>query len=224
MSAIEGLTRGQLGGTDLSRQTTESLLDILVNLITTNPVLFVFDNVDNYINTDSGSLTSTVDLLVRKMLNTPSNSQLVFTCRPTVKYGHDEFLNVHLEGLPLEATKKLFEFRRAVATEGEIAVAQEFTKGHSLWLDLLAIQTSRLASTATLTSLIGEIGQLPENTLQSIWQRLRETERLALQALAETLKPSSDAEVADYLEDHQINYNRVSKALKSLKAQNLVVV
>jgi tetratricopeptide (TPR) repeat protein len=223
-SAIEGLTKGQLSGTDLSHQTIESLLDILVNLITTKPVLFVFDNVDNYIDRDEGSLTSVVDMLVRKMLETPSSSQLVFTCRPTVKYGHDQFLNVHLEGLPLEATKKLFEFRGAKSTNDEISSAHEFTKGHSLWLDLLAIQTYRLSPEATLTSLIGEIGQLPENTLQSIWHRLRDTERLALQALAETLKPSSEAEVADYLEDRQLNYNRVSKALRSLKAQNLVVV
>jgi tetratricopeptide (TPR) repeat protein len=224
ISAIEGLTRGQLSGTDLSHQTIDSLLDVLLNLITTHPVLFVFDNVDNYISTEDGSLTSTVDLLVRKMLATPSNSQLVFTCRPTVKYGHDQFLDIHLEGLPLEATKKLFAFRGAGSTEDEIKKAQEFTKGHSLWLDLLAIQTARLSPARTLASLIGEIGQLPENMLQSIWLRLRDIERLALQALAETLKPSSEVEVADYLEDRQLNYNRVSKALRSLKAQNLVVV
>lgn len=44
-----------------------------------------------------------------------------------------------------------------------------------------------------------------------------------LRALAETVKPATEAEIGDFVR-HQINYAKVIKALKTLRALNLVVV
>lgn len=223
VSVIENLTRGRLSASALVHQTTESLIDILVGLIVKSPVLFVFDNVDNYVSLDRNVLTSSANLLVRKFLETPSDSQILFTCRPTIDYRHSDCLSLHLQGLDLEATRKLFIARNAQTTDEEIKKAHEFTDGHSLWLDLLAIQTKKLNYPGCLNKLLNEIGEIPENTLVNIWQRLREAERLVLQVLAETVKPSSDNEVADYLQD-RVNFNKLTKAINALRAQNLVVV
>src|SRR4029077_14861550 len=47
--------------------------------------------------------------------------------------------------------------------------------------------------------------------------------KLVLRALAETVRPETEARIGDYLRS-QINFNRVMRALRSLRSLNLIVV
>jgi tetratricopeptide (TPR) repeat protein len=64
---------------------------------------------------------------------------------------------------------------------------------------------------------------VPEKTIQSVWGTLKDRERAVLRIMAETVKPESEATIADYLAS-QFNFNRVHKALGALRSLNLVVV
>ena len=222
-AVIERLSHGEVSGADLARQDVSSLVDILLGYIAKDPTLFVFDNVDHYVDERGRHLKSSANVLVEKLLLSSHNSQVIFTCRPAAGYLHTDSRSEQLTGLSAEATIDLFSRRNAPSSETEIIEAHRLTNGHAFWLDLLAIQTAKRSPMTTLTKLIGEIGQIPEDTLMSIWSTLADREQLVLKVLAETVKPSTEMEVSDYLIGH-LNFNRVSKALRSLKAQNLVVV
>jgi tetratricopeptide (TPR) repeat protein len=222
-AVIERLSEGEVSGTDIARQDIHSIVDLLIGYITKDPVLFVFDNVDHYVDLETHRLTSSADILVTKLLNSHHESQVVFTCRPIITYAHGNSLSLELAGLSGEAALELFRLRGATATNHEVAIAHQFTNGHAFWLDLLAIQTAKRAPALTLTALVGEIGELPEDTLTSIWSTLRDRERLVLRVLAEAVTPATEFEVAEYLRGH-LSFNKASRGIRSLKAQNLVVV
>jgi hypothetical protein len=151
----------------------------------------------------------------------------VFTCRPKVEYGDALALSIHLEGLTLGASVKLFSQRGARSTVAEIEEAHALTKGHAFWLDLLAIQVGKQDGKASLHSLVAEIGSssglLPEKTLNSIWGTLKEREQTVLRSMAETVKPVTEIEIGDYV-GGRLTFNKVVRTLNNLRALNLVVV
>ena len=66
-------------------------------------------------------------------------------------------------------------------------------------------------------------GPLPAKTLNSVWSSLKEREQAVLRVMAETIKPESVLAISDYLA-WQFNFNKVNKALKTLRSLNLLVV
>jgi TBPIP/Hop2 winged helix domain len=52
---------------------------------------------------------------------------------------------------------------------------------------------------------------------------LRDREQAVLRQMAETVKPESEVEIADYLSG-SFNFNKVGKALKVLRSLNLIVI
>lgn len=226
-SVVEKLSGGSIRGEDLVKQTTTSIVQILIKLIGDLDVLFVFDNIDHYVNLESGKMFGSPDIFIEALLQSKSNSRAVFTCRPSVNYSHPLALSCRLEGIDLQSAQRLFKERGAVAKANEIEDAHHLTDGHAFWLDLLAIQVVKRSPVVSLTSLVTEIrtggGLLPQATLNSIWTTLKEREQVVLRAMAETVKPDTEAEIGDYLR-HKINYNKVIKALKALRALNLIVV
>jgi len=226
-SVIEKLTNGAISGEDLAKQNAESTAELLISLIEDTKVLFVFDNVDHYVDLETLRLAGSPDIFVKALLLSGCDSKVVFTCRPSVSYSHPLALSRHLEGLSLEATHRLFAHRGATPGAAEIADAHEVTEGHSFWLDLLAVQIVKRAPDVRLTTLVNEIryggGPLPEKTLRSIWETLKDREQMVLRAMAETVKPETEAMIGEYLAT-QINYNKFLKTLRSLRALNLVVV
>ena len=225
-AVVEKLSRGAISGEDLAKQDPRSIIELLMSLIKEEDVLFVFDNVDHYVDLEDGRLTGAPELFVQALLNTNVASQVVFTCRPSVEYHHDYAFSCHLSGISLEATRALFSARRAKHTNNEIEAAHQLTDGHAFWLDLLASQIAK-NDALTLTNLLERIrqgkGHLPENTLSSIWATLKEREQLVLRSMAETVRPVSELEIADFL-SRRITYQKVIKAISALRALNLIVV
>jgi tetratricopeptide (TPR) repeat protein len=226
-SVIERLSDGRVSGEDLAQQSAESIVEILVDLIRARNVLFTFDNVDHYVNLETGKMTGTPDVFIKALLRSGGPSRAVFTCRPRVQYDDNRVLSIHLEGLSLDASVMLFSRRQARSSYEEIVEAHELTKGHAFWLDLLAIQVGKQHGATTLQTLVTQIssgsGLLPEKTLHSIWGTLKAREQTVLRAMAETVKPETEMVIGDYLSS-ELTFNKVMRSLNNLRTLNLVVV
>jgi tetratricopeptide (TPR) repeat protein len=226
-SVIERLSGGRISGEDLAKQSATSIVEVLLTFIRDQSFLFVFDNVDHYVNLETGKLIAGPDAFVETLLQAPTSSRAVFTCRPSINYDSPLALSCRLEGISIEAAVQLFSQRGASSSKAEIEDAYGLTEGHAFWLDLLAVQVAKRGSTTKLTKLVNEIrsggGPLPEKTLNSIWNTLPEREQTVLRAMAETVKPETEASIAEYL-GRQMHYNKLLKALNSLRALSLLVV
>jgi tetratricopeptide (TPR) repeat protein len=66
-------------------------------------------------------------------------------------------------------------------------------------------------------------GLIPENKLYSIWKTLLDRDQIVLRTMAETVRPETESQIADYVRG-QLNYNKASKAIKALRSLNLIVV
>ena len=226
-AAVQTLSHGKVSAADLARQSAGSIIALLMSLIKDRSVLLVFDNVDHYVELEAEQLVGAADALIRGMLQSGTRSRVVFTCRPSVIYGHPLAMSDRLAGLTLEASYELFTQRRAPSSREEISDAHELTDGHAFWLDLLAVQVAKRAPDVSLGSLVAEIrtggGHCPDKTLRSIWETLPKREQTVLRAMAETVKPDTVDEIAEYL-GHEIRYDKVAKAIRALRASNLVVI
>ncbi len=226
-SVIEKLSNGKIPAKDLAQESVSSIVQVLLRLVRDVRVLFVFDNVDHYVDLETRMMTGSADAFIESLLESGSPSQAVFTCRPSISYDHPLAFSNHLEGLSLNATFQLFTQRNASSARSDIEDAHRVTEGHAFWLDLVAIQVAKPLFPTDLHSLVNEIrsgrGPLPEKTLNSIWGTLRPREQVVLRGLAETVKPETEETLGDYLR-HEMNYGKLIKALNALKALNLVVV
>ncbi len=177
-------------------------------------------------NLDAGRMTSSADVLIRKLLSSTNNSRVLLTCRPSVEYDRPAALSCRLQGISLEAARQMFSVRGAVCTEDEIVEAHVATDGHAFWLDLLALQVAK-QSPPSLRNLLEKLrtegGFLPEKTLASIWETLTERQKLVLRSMAEAVRPETESEIADHLRS-ELNYRKFLKSFNTLKSLNLVVV
>jgi hypothetical protein len=200
---------------------------MLMTFIKDRSVLFVFDNVDHYVDLENRRLIAGPNMFLEALLQSASRSRALFTCRPSLVYEWSGVLTCHLEGLDLDAAKQLFLARNAPSTLQEIQDAHLATEGHAFWLDLLAIQVAKRDPSINLRKLVRDIrsggAQLPENTLNSIWATLKEREQTVLRAMAETVKPEREDDLAQYFPP-SMHYRKLMKAISSLRTLNLVVV
>jgi tetratricopeptide (TPR) repeat protein len=225
-AVVETLSDGRVSRQDLAKQNVQSIVQLFMSLTKGIDVLFVFDNADHYVNLETGRMTTSTDLLIQALLSSESRSRIVFTCRPSVSYGREGCISFHLEGLSLDATLQLFSERGAASPPQEIADAHNLANGHAFWLDLISIQVAK-QPTVSLGKLLDRIrsegGQLPDQTLNSVWNTLKDRERVVLRSLAETVRPETEDQIADYLRS-ELSYHKVMKALNALRTLNLVVV
>ena len=226
-SVAEKLSRGKISGEDLAKQSASSIVEILIKLIGGLKVLFVFDNVDHYVDLETERMAGSPTVFIESLLRSDSPSRAVFTCRPSVVYDSPLAHSCRLEGINLDAAVQLFSKRGASSEAHEIEDAHRLTEGHAFWLDLLAIQVAKPASSVKLSALVKQIGSgggpLPDKTLNSIWTTLIDREQTVLRSMAETVKPETEVEIGEYLR-HQMHFRKLVKALKALRALNLVVV
>jgi hypothetical protein len=200
---------------------------LFVRITASAPVLIVFDNIDHYVDLEQLKLVGAAGEFLEHFLNLDTASRLVFTCRPPIKSQSTHLLSHNLLGLDSDAAIRLFELRRAGSDRDAIGRAHVATRGHAFWLDLLAAQVARRAPSINLDDLLHSIsegsGEIPDATLRSIWNSLRQREQVVLQALTEALRPATILELAEYVR-HEINFNALGKAVSLLRDLNLIVV
>ena len=225
ISLVEKFSYGTISGGDISQQSIEVLTELLLKNAGDKKILFIFDNVDHYVDLELNRMSGSVDRFINAFLARQSNSRIFFTCRPFIQYENNAVQSQKLEGLDLTSTIELFTKRQANSDRKEIEEAHRLTVGHAFWLDLWAAQVAKNTPNITLRSLLDQMGAgaLPTSTLDSIWNTLHDREKLVLRSLAETVRPETEGRIGDYLRN-QINFNRVMRALRSLRSLNLIVV
>jgi len=231
LSIIYRVTRGQVRPSHLSESTPEYVAKKLLKSIGDEKWLLVLDNVDHYVDVEESVATSTLNVLITLMLenNLAPNIRLVITCRPTVEYSDDNFLEVPMHGFSLPETEKLFELRRVVIdrqVKEDIQSVHAATEGHPLWINLIATQVGK--NKAQLKSLLDKIQRskgaaLPLPMLRSIWETLNDKQRFILRCMAELTNPVPEEQLSNYISS-KLNFNQFSRAMRAIRSLNLVVI
>lgn len=211
---------------ELSEASAPELADLLIDLSTDLSLLIVFDNVDSYIDLENSVFLDPIAGFIDQFLKRPSRVKVIFTCRPEVEISHPSSVHLHLEGLDLSATRDLFHLRGLKESDEAVERAHGLTSGHAFWLDLMAIQAGTREPPVSLDYILDSVdpaeASLPTSTLRSIWETLKEREQIVLRGLAESVRPMNESELADILRG-KIQFNQLTKAVRALKALNLVV-
>lgn len=227
VSIVHALGNRQASRAELSLRPLDELIQLFVQLAGPYRLLIVFDNVDHYIDLAHGTLTGAAQKFAVALQSSPLECVAIYTCRPTINTDSEGAVEVRLSGLDLAAAKEIFRLRGVIVADEEIEQAFEQTGGHAFWLDLMAAQLARNPDGPSLDELLAKVtvadAGLPMTTLQSIWDSLKDREKVTLRGLASAVRPVTVGQLADYLTGH-IRWNQLSKAVKYLRSLNLVVV
>ncbi len=209
----------------LDSTNSRALVDIFFDALADRQWLFVFDNVDRYVDLVTGDLLFGLGYLLDAIATRNHRSKFVLTCRPGVKSGQTSVLELPLTGLTEEESIELFR-KRGVSGEDKSALhaAYTLTAGHPLWINLIATQVSRLRR--PLIDVLAEIrrgsGELPEKTLRSIMAGLNRNQQTVLRTLAEAERPETTESLFEMVAP--MTSNRFYKSLSTLKLLQLIVL
>ena len=195
---------------------------MLFSVLQDRRTLLVFDNVDQYVDLETLEPVKGLDVLVSEAQARSHNSLFVFTCRPDVRVDESRALRVTLAGLSQDETRDLI--KACGVRNTDLQLAEELhrtTKGHPLWVHLVAMQAVR--DHDGLRGALDLIGQgratLPDTT-RTIWGKLNEQQRNVLRTMAELDRPEPESRLLDLLPG--VNANRVNQALKTLRSFHLI--
>lgn len=237
ISIISRLTNNRIKANQIAEATIDELIDLFFQELDERKIIFVFDNIDAYIEFENFQLTGAVQKLYKAALTKNHCSKFIFTCRSSLNDIDTELLILNLQGLSLEETKELFtDYNLSIKSEEVLKLSEKsysLTKGHPLWLNLIAAQARRGLNIAeefikgvtpnssfqedSLTSI------LSNKILNAIWSSLNDKQKTLLMAFAEIVR-AENMENLSIILSPEFNYNQFSKAFKALKQLNLVVI
>jgi len=224
---IVRFSAGAISPADLSEAGEIELAEVFLDLLSDAHAVVVFDNVDSYVDLENRVFTGLLDTLVQRISSSNSSSRIIVTCRPDVHYSSSSVITFSMKGISEEEAVELFERRapsQSIPIE-DIRAAHRITNGHAFWLDLLAVQVTKVPGT-TLPKLIQDMRRGREDVpdvLSSIWDKLAHREKTLLRFMAETARPETEKTIEGFAAS-QMNYKNFNRALKSLITLNLIVV
>lgn len=215
---------------------TSILIEKFFSALSEKKGVFVFDNIDKYIDLAALKPHGDMGTFFEYALKTNHESVFIFTCRPFIQYAGVGFYQIRLEGLNLEDTKYLVSmYHKSLSTSQLLQIStriQECTKGHPLWMGLVLANSRSdwtqiykiLDKVERKTSDMGhtDTGIISNLLLQEMWDGVKDRERIILR----TLSISGIAESAESLAkivSKKLNYNQFGKALRSLHNLNLII-
>jgi len=214
---------------DLAGEQVESLVRNLFAVIGQRQFLFVFDNIDQYVDLEECKPIGGMRVLMDAALRIGHRSRFIFTCRPPLVYDDPSFLHLPLRGFSETETLSLFEKRDVSPTRPEtrtlIVEAHVLTHGHPMWLNLIATQVSK--NRASLGQLVSDIrrnvaGDLPIQLLRRIWKSLPDKQVYILRCLGEAIRPQTEERLEDMVAS-EVTRNQLARHLRALRLLDLVV-
>lgn len=237
ISIIKRLSKGSFEVKNIDELTNKNLVDLLFSYLDKRKIIFVFDNIDSYIDLELFTPSGDVGYLFTEALNRNHNSKFIFTCRPFIKEASVNFYQISLAGLTIEETVELFKYYNISAKESAILElsqkAHQITKGHPLWLNIIAAQAVRgieignafLENIENKSSFdednISAI--LSQKIMNQIWNSLNPKQQNLLRGIAETVKSETIENLKKILES-ELNNNQFNKSFRTLKNLNLLEV
>lgn len=224
---ISRYSGGSIKSEEICELSDIEISELLIDITKNSKSIFVFDNVDKYVDLEFKKFTGILDTLVGKLSNSATSNRLIITCRPDIHYDSSEIITFSVQGISEDEAIELFKKRAngEFVPEIEIKEAHTLTKGHAFWLDLMATQVAKVPGT-TLRKLLDNLrrgrGDGPD-VLSSIWDTLAQREQMVLRFMAETMRPETENTIEKFVSS-ELNYNKFKKSLKSLISLNLIVV
>lgn len=237
ISIISRLSNNRILANQILNATIDDLLDLFFHELGERKIIFVFDNIDAYIEYENFQLIGAVQKLYKASLIKSHNSKFIFTCRSSLNDIDTELLTIKLQGLTLEETKLLFsDYNLSLKNEDVCQLSEKsysLTKGHPLWLNLIAAQARRGLNIAeNFIKGISSNSNFQEESLSSvlsnkilnaIWYSLNDKQKTLLMAFAEIVRAETQENLNKILST-ELNYNQFSRAFNALKQLNLIVI
>lgn len=233
---IQRFSDSNIAISDLKEATYEELIDILFRAIYDKKIVFVFDNIDSYIDYEKFIPIDGFNELIQASLARPHNCKFIFTCRPFIKRADVGFYQLELQGLDFNSAVQLLEEYKIVVENATKDLLfrrmHKITSGHPLWLSLLVGQS--LSGVDKLEELVNSIDEyaatgsehvsklLSDRILSALWNLLNLKQQKLLRCLSEIVKAEEINDLAKMIEN-ELNFNQFGAALKRLKLLNLVV-
>jgi len=223
-SSVLSLSSAGIADADLESRTAEQLVDLLFRALGQRRVLFVFDNVDHYIDLETGDPEGHLATLIDQALTRSHRSLFLFTSRPPIHVDKVRFQSLKLEGLDREAARRLFDkkSRSGAMSETELDELLQVTLGHPIWIAIIAGWTGRdrISIRDALNRIAAGGGELPSRLLNSIWKTLADRHHRILRIMAEMERPETEDTLCEMVEG--MTYNKFQQTLRVLKTLNLV--
>lgn len=237
ISQIERLSKGEYRAAKIANEPVEELINLFFKTLGERKILFVYDNVDRYIDLADFKPIGGLGKLFEEANVRSHRSSFVFTCRPHVVSNSSEFLEIPLKELNVEDTIKLFkEYTPPFNEENIIQIAKQshlLTNGHALWLTLIAAQAKR--GLDLVNAFLEEYSQskknhrdnpaysLAQSTLDVVWKSLNQKQQTLLRGMAEMVT-SLDKEELEIIFKPELSLNQFNKAFNFLNSLNLLVI
>jgi len=216
-------TNGQCSSDELAKLPFNELVTMFVNKLSSIKGVFVFDNIDQYVDLESAQPLDQIKILVEAVLVISTRSKIIFTSRPRINIEHTNFQEMQLSGLSGEASKDLFEKKALLKiNDAELGELFELTQGHPLWISFIASQCSATEKQplAQFTEIRAGKGDLPENTMRATWRALSSKGQELLRVLAELERPE---EIANLDGLGGLRWNQLIKGFNNLDKMSLIV-
>lgn len=237
ISIIREITQGEIGPMQLDRATNNELVDILFKHLSQRRMIFVFDNIDSYIDLETFTPSGGMKYFFERALDESHQSKFIFTCRPFIREASLNFYQLKLSGLSESECEQMFSLYEIPINEGQLTELSQkayyLTKGHPLWLNLIAAQALR--GVKTVNKFIQSIEDktdfkedgfssiLSNKILTEVWSSINDKQKTLLRGIAETVKPETVLNLKKILEA-ELNNNQFNKAFKVLNNLNLIEV
>ena len=201
---IERMTHGEVSVAQLSGTETTDVIKLLFKFLARKPAIIVLDNIDHYVDVTARRADGFMNILIEHALKVGHAARFIITCRPRMEYFDPNFVELALPGLTIHETRSLFEARGVLLTEQQGERVHVRTRGHPLWLTLIATQISK--NRANFDELITRIGDVPEaglpkTMLMEIWKTLNAKQQTVLHYMAELLRPETEEKLGEYLSE-----------------------
>lgn len=234
---IELVSEKRLQVNQLIGLDTDVLVDIFFRQLGEQRGVFVFDNIDKYIDLQKFTPTGDMKAFFDKIMGVPHNSKFIFTCRPFIQFAGVGSYQIRLEGLKVidaeELIAKYHPKLKIIDLKQMTIRLHQCTRGHPLWMGLILAQSrTDLGQIDIILNKIERRGISEYNdnfssivsatVLEDLWRGLKERERVILRTLSISNISESEEELAKIV-SRKINHNQFSKAMRSLKSLNLLI-
>lgn len=237
ISLIQRLTNGAFNIKEYDSISTNELIDIFFKNLFNRKILFIFDNIDSYIDLEYFIPSGSMKYFFDQAQNTTHYSKFIFTCRPFIRAAGLDFYQINLDGLSEDECLEIFELYKVSVNKSQLLElsqkSYQLTKGHPLWINLIAAQALR--GIETVNTFIKSIEDktnfneeafssiLSEKILNEVWSSLNDKQKNLLRGIAESVKPETIINLKRIMES-ELNNNQFEKAFKVLKNLNLIEI
>lgn len=221
--------------TSIEKLNNNDLIDVFFQYLGQRRIVFVFDNIDNYIDLETFKPTGSFGYFFNQILTKSHCSKFIFTCRPFIREASVDFYQISLNGISAVECYELFKLYKITISEKDllslVSRAHKVTKGHPLWLNLIAGQAIR--GVEIVKSFIDQIefkssfneddfsSILSEKILNEVWKSINDKQRTLIRGIAETVKPETE-DILKSILNSELNPNQFHKSIRTLKNLNLV--